>query len=99
MPDPFGCAAAPACAFLWAFGLFLPLYVVTTANQRQLVLTIYKDATYPRDYAVLLGDLRGRLGAVLHRRNPGDQLAVRAPDGQVCAGSQPRGGGHRHPAG
>jgi hypothetical protein len=41
--------------FLGTFGLFLTLYVVTTANRRQLVLTFYKDATYPQDYAVLLG--------------------------------------------
>jgi hypothetical protein len=33
---------------LGTFGLFLTLYVVTTAARRQLVLASYKDAAYPR---------------------------------------------------
>ena len=33
-----------------SFGLFLTLYVVTTAARRQLILAFYKDTTYPQDY-------------------------------------------------
>ena len=51
---------------LGAFGLFLTLYVVTTAARRQLILAFYKDAIYPQDYPLLIGLLFAAMLALFH---------------------------------
>ena len=51
---------------LGTFGLFLALYVVVTASRRQLVLAFYKDATYPQNYALLVGLLLAAVLALFH---------------------------------
>jgi hypothetical protein len=51
---------------LGTFGLFLVLYVVTTAERRRLVLAFYKNATYPQDYALLIGLIFAAVLALFH---------------------------------
>lgn len=51
---------------LGTFGLFLTLYVVATAVRRQLILGFYKDATYPQNYALLIGLLFAAVLALFH---------------------------------
>lgn len=51
---------------LGTFGLFLTLYVVATAARRQLILGFYKDATYPQNYALLIGLLFAAALALFH---------------------------------
>jgi hypothetical protein len=51
---------------LGAFGLFLTLYVVTTAARRQLVITIDKNAIFPQEYVLLSGLLGAAVLALFH---------------------------------
>jgi hypothetical protein len=51
---------------LGAFGLFLTLYVVTTAARRQLVLIIYKHAIFSQEYVLLSGLLFAAVLALFH---------------------------------
>ena len=51
---------------LGTFGLFLTLFVVTTAARRQLILAFYKDATYPQDYPLLIGLVFAAMLALFH---------------------------------
>jgi hypothetical protein len=51
---------------LGAFGLMLTLIVVTTAARRQLVLTVYKNATYSQEQVLLYGLLFAAVLALFH---------------------------------
>jgi len=51
---------------LGTFGLFLTLYVVTTAARRQLILSFYPGVTYPQDYPVLVGLVAAATLGLLH---------------------------------
>jgi len=51
---------------LATFGLLLALYVVTTADRRQLILAFNKNAVFPQDYALLQGLLFAAFLALFH---------------------------------
>jgi hypothetical protein len=51
---------------LGTFGLLLTLLVVATAARRQLVLTFYKNATYPQEFVLLYGLLYASMLALFH---------------------------------
>jgi len=51
---------------LAAFGLFLTLYVVTTAARRNVFLGVYKNAIYSQEYVLLSGLLLAAFLALFH---------------------------------
>jgi hypothetical protein len=51
---------------LGTFGLLLTLLVVATAARRQLVLTFYKNSTFPQEFVLLYGLLFASMLALFH---------------------------------